>query len=177
MRFNKKILSTVLSMSMALALMLNPMSVMAADNSTTNSDETIVIEQEDDSIIKLTPLSEEEVAVLLENEENQQQTRIENEVYAAPVKVDSSRVAVDFTNKGFILDFVDYVQTNLIIWHAIDDNPVGYRMEYIKLPHGTHRTKPVYVSGWHRAQTIGGFYIDGFGKEVGIGTASGYVYN
>ena len=177
MRFNKKILSTVLSVSMALALMLNPMSVMAEDNGTVNSDETIVIEQEDGSVITLTPLSEEEVAALLEYEENQQQTRIKNEVYAAPAKVDSSRVAVDFTNKGFVLDFVDYVQTNLIIWHAIDDNPAGYKMGYTKLPHGTHRTTSVYVSGWHKAQTIGGYYIDGFGKEIGIGTASGYVYN
>lgn len=84
---------------------------------------------------------------------------------------------MDFTNKGFLLDFVDYVETNLIIWHAADDNPVGYRMGYFKLPYGTHRTKSVYVSGWHMAQTIGGYYIDGFGTEVGIGTASGYIYN
>lgn len=41
MRINKKILSTILSVSMALALMLNPMSIMAADNGTTNSDETV----------------------------------------------------------------------------------------------------------------------------------------
>lgn len=164
-------------MSMALALMLNPISVMAADNGTINSDETIVIEQEDGSIITLTPLSEEDVAALLEYEEKQQQARIENEVYAAPVKVDSSRVAVDFTNKGFLLDFVDYVETNLIIRHAIDDNPVGYRMSYYKLPHGTHRTMSVYVSGWRRAQAIGGYYIDGFGTEIGIGAASGYIYN
>lgn len=177
MRLNKKIISTILSLAMAFALLLNPMSAMAAENDTTNSEETIIIEQEDGSIITLTPLSEEEVAALLEYAENQQQTRIDNEVYAAPVKVDSSRVAVDFTNKGFVLDFVDYVQTNLIIWHAIDDNPVGYRMGYYKLPHGTHRTDSVYVAGWHRAQTIGGYYIDGFGKEIGIGTASGYVYN
>lgn len=46
--------------------------------------------------------------------------------------------------------FIDYVETNLIIWHAEDNNPVGYRM---------------------------GYYIDGFGNEIGIGTASGYIYN
>lgn len=40
--------------------------------------------------------------------------------------------------------FIDYVETNLIIWHAEDNNPVGYRM---------------------------GYYIDGFGNEIGIGTA------
>lgn len=175
MRFNKKILSTILSL--ALVLMLNQMSVMAADNDIISTSETVTIEQEDGSIITLTPLSEEEVVALLEYDENRKQSRIDNEVYAAPVKVDSSRVAVDFTNKGFLLDFVDYVETNLIIWHAEDNNPVGYRMGYYKLPHGTHRTNSVYVSGWHTAQTIGGYYIDGFGNEIGIGTASGYIYN
>lgn len=175
MRLNKIILSTILSF--VLALMMNQMSVMAADNYIACTSRTFTIEQEDGSIVTFTPLSEDEVIALLEYDKNRIQARIKNEVYAAPVKVDSSRVAVDFTNEGFLLDFVDYVETNLIIWHAEDNNPIGYRMGYYKLPHGTHRTEAVYVSGWHTAITIGGYYTDGFGHEIGIGTVSGYIYN
>lgn len=170
MKNKRNIISKICSLIVMMGLVLCPMSVFAAE-----SDE-IVIQNEDGSTVVMTPLSEEETLQLLE-QADQVQPQFDNAVYAAPVKVDSNNVAVDFTNIGFPLDFVDYVQTNLIVWHAQDNNPVGWRIDYYKLPFGTHRTGSKYVANWHSAQTIGGYYIDGFGTEVGIGGASGIIYN
>lgn len=172
MRIKVKIFATFLSLVTAFALVWNPISVMAAEDSKVQ-----IVDFAEDENVTIIQLSDEEVAELLEYANNCAQTRIENQVYAMPVKVDANRVAVDFTNVGFLFDRVDYVETNLIIWHAQDNNPVGYRLTYTHLPVGTYRSEIKYVAGWHSAQAIGGYYIDGFGQEVGIGGASSVIYN
>lgn len=168
------ILSGVLTFAVVFSFLVNPVVVCA--NELPENEQTMTFEQDDGSVMEVTPLSDERVAELLD-QANEPQPRFENEVYAMPVKVDKDRVAVDFTNRGFILDFVDIVETNLIIWHARDNNPVGYKVRYIKLPAGTHRSTAAFVANWHSAQVIGGFYIDGFGTEIGIGGASSIIYN
>lgn len=121
-------------------------------------------------------LTEEEVQDLLNQSEVS--PAFENHVYCRPVKTGTDKVGVEFTNSGMIFDRIDYIETNLLIWeNSINESVVGYKISTTHLPVGIKIVGSKYIHNYIKAQTIGGYYIDGFGTELGIGTASGFLYN
>lgn len=160
----KKLLFKITSLTLILMLLFSVNIIYAGELNDNDTEFTWV------------KLTKEEVEELLNQSEVS--SIFENQVSASPIKTGIDRVGVEFTNKGVLFDRVDYVDTNLLIWETTDnDSVVGYKIFTEHLPVGSKKVGSKYVANYIKAQVIGGIYIDGFGKEIGIGTASGFIYN